>query len=115
MVSSSSVSAFPSKRESTTVRDSWLRFCESAIEDTVPDAPGVYGIADGQGDIIYVGQSDDLRRRLLQHVRRQSDQAICIFSNAPCDCVYRLVPGGDTARKAEEDALINEYDPPCNR
>jgi len=48
----------------------WARL----VRRDVPALPGVYGMVDGQGELIYVGESKSLRDRLLGHVSARSGQ-----------------------------------------
>ncbi len=75
-----------------------------------PTAPGVYGIS-GTVQMIYVGQSEDIQGRLLQHF---NDKSHCIWEYGPYAFHFEKVLGGEDARRKREDELIAEYDPPCN-
>jgi predicted GIY-YIG superfamily endonuclease len=44
----------------------WWVFADAIIESE-DDLPGVYELANAAGDVIYIGGSDDLRRRLKEH------------------------------------------------
>jgi excinuclease UvrABC nuclease subunit len=43
------------------------KFCRSQIE-TIPNVPGVYEILDSEFNTIYVGKSNHVRDRLLDHL-----------------------------------------------
>src|SRR5207253_9747466 len=51
-------------QRSSQLRSEVRRFC--------PRKPGVYGMLDRQGELIYVGKAKSLRGRLLSYFRRQS-------------------------------------------
>jgi|SRR6516162_934822 len=58
---------------------------------------------------IYVGQTDSLERRPLNHERKPCfDQ-----HGANCVCIY--VEREETIRRAIETDIRQAYDPPCNR
>src|ERR1700757_4014258 len=50
-------------------RSSQLR---SEVRRLCPKKPGVYGMLDRQGELIYIGKAKSLRGRLLSYFRRQS-------------------------------------------
>ncbi len=71
---------------------------------------GVYGLAQpiqaGRFRILYVGNSDNLRRRLLEHLNNPPIRGIAHF-------FVEAVPTA-LARYAREATLIREFDPPGN-
>ena len=77
-----------------------------------PDAPGVYLFRSGRGDVVYVGKSRSLRRRVLDHLhaRVEKDGSILAESSS-----VEFVP---TANEREalllEASLIKQYQPPYN-
>jgi len=71
----------------------------------------VYGLF--KGNVwIYFGESGDVRARLLDHLANETNA--CITRSAPTHFAYELVPG-ELARKARQNGLILEYNPPCNQ
>src|SRR5437899_12685101 len=42
------------------------------VRDHAPRLPGVYGMLDGRGTIVYVGKAKNLRARLLSYFRENS-------------------------------------------
>ncbi len=76
-----------------------------------PKAPGVYGVS-GAGEMIYVGQSEDIQDRLLQHFNDESHR---MWKYSPHTFHFEKVLGGEVARRKRKDELIAEYDPPCNK
>ena len=61
------------------------------------------------GDI-YAGQSNDIHRRLTEHLEAGST---CINRNA-LYFSYEVIRGGEHARRRREKELIDQYDPLCN-
>lgn len=86
-----------------------LNFTRASITASVPMSSGVYAIW-RQGEWIYVGESQDLYRRLLEHV--DGDNA-CITGRAPTMCGYELCPSDQ--RMQRQNALILELRPTCNQ
>lgn len=72
-----------------------------------PGQRGVYGLYHSNA-WVYVGQSDDIRRRLLEHLNGDNP---CITRNRPTHWVDWVT--NDTDRIEEE--LIRELKPVCNR
>lgn len=82
---------------------------EASINVAAPQASGVYGIYTDQA-WIYVGESNDLRRRLLEHVRGDNP---CITRAQATGFVFELSPSA--ARVARQNQLILELRPSCNQ
>lgn len=61
--------------------------------------------------MIYVGETDDLKRRMAEH---KSDTSHCMYRYGPALVQAEVITAGETARRQRESALIAEYDPPCN-
>ncbi len=76
------------------------------------EVPAVYGIMNAQRQWIYIGQTDDLKRRMAEHA---ADRTHLMHRYAPALVVADVVRGGDVARRQLETALIAEYAPPANR
>lgn len=84
----------------------WTR---AAIIAGVPHASGVYAI--WKPDTwIYVGETNDLQRRLLEHY--DGDNA-CITRQNPTACGYEIVAAA--SRVARQNILIRELRPVCNQ
>ena len=49
-------------------------FTEETVRDYDPPLPGVY-VIESSLHVICVGQSNNIRQRLLEHYKRRSDQA----------------------------------------
>ena len=72
--------------------------------------PAVYGISNDQKQVIYIGQTDDLKRRMAEH---RADKAHCMHRYGPA-LVQAEVIAEEATRLRREQALIAEYSPPCN-
>ena len=77
-----------------------------------PDAPGVYLFRSSQGDVVYVGKSRSLRRRVLDHLRARVEKDGTILAQSAS---VEFVP---TSSEREalllEASLIKQYQPPNN-
>ena len=72
---------------------------------------GVYGINSGYVPMIYVGQSQNIRMRLLSH---HGDTSHRMWRHNPTQFYYEIVVEGEDARRMRQEELIAEYDPPGN-
>lgn len=79
------------------------------IEASVPNVSGVYAIWKPNA-WIYIGETEDLRRRLLEHFDGDNR---CITQAAPTGCGFELVH--PNMRIARQNTLIIECRPICNQ
>lgn len=86
-----------------------LYYDKQTIIDHAENVPGIYGILKGTM-YIYIGESDNVRRRLLEHCNGTSDQAPIINAFSPDWCLYHETKDGRT-RKDFERALKEICDP----
>jgi excinuclease UvrABC nuclease subunit len=84
-------------------------FSNVSIRTHAPSAPGVYGVSNAR-QWIYIGETDDIRERLLEHLTETSTR------------IRRYIPTGFTFEvchshnKAERHRrLVAQYSPVCNR
>ena len=77
-----------------------------------PDAPGVYLFRSSHGDVVYVGKSRSLRRRVLDHLHARVEKDGTILAESSS---VEFVP---TVSEREalllESSLIKQYQPPYN-
>ena len=71
----------------------------------------VYGIMNDKKQMIYIGQTEDLKRRMDEHA---NDKAHCMHKYGPALVWVDVISGGELSRRARERALLAEYNPPCN-
>jgi len=81
----------------------------SSVRQNAPAASGVYGIFTPH-EWIYIGESQDIQARLLQHLN--GDNA-CISTSGATSFSFELVPAQQ--RAVRQSALVLEYQPACNR
>ena len=74
--------------------------------------PGVYGIMNSASQMIYIGETDDFKRRMAEH---QADTAHCMHRYAPALVRAETINGGEAVRRTRESVLIAEYHPTCNQ
>ena len=91
------------------LRQGGFIFTEASIRMSAPAASGVYVIYDAQGKYIYFGESNDVQRRLLEHL---NDAGTCIKRNGPANFAFEVVAAN--LRVSRQDALIRAYPTPCN-
>lgn len=81
-----------------------------SIRAHAPAASGVYGIANPR-EWIYIGETDNIQARLLEHLAEHSGTQI--QSQAPTGFAYELCDS--PARAGRQDRLVQQYEPVCNR
>ena len=85
-----------------------FNFDEASINASAPAGGGVYAIYNSSG-YIYFGESIDIQRRLLEHLR---EPGTCIKRQNPAFFAFEITMA--SLRVARQDALIRAYPTPCN-
>jgi predicted GIY-YIG superfamily endonuclease len=62
------------------------------------------------GTVLYIGRTDDLARRLSEHL---SDADQCMHQRGAVSAVAEVI-ATESERMRREAQLIAEYNPPCN-
>jgi GIY-YIG catalytic domain-containing protein len=75
-----------------------------------PFEGGVYAICAADGRYLYFGETNDVRRRLMEHL---DDTNGCVLRAGGVFFAYEIYPSYGT-RVARRDKLIAMYLPPCN-
>ena len=93
-------------------------YTEEKVKKNTTSAGGVYRLSYKRGDsyyVFYVGQTDDLQRRLLEHLAKaESDKCIKKYLQDH-SCYFRyLKESSESKRLKIEQDLIKEYKPKCN-
>jgi len=83
-------------------------FSASSINRYAPAAPGVYGLSNARG-WIFVGESDDIRSSLFQHMQEGESR---LGGEVPRGFSFELVAG--KGRTARQQYLIEELQPMFN-
>ena len=96
-----------------------LQLLESSIIDNLPQEAGVYRLsyksADGPYYVFYVGQADNIRERLTQHLNGINTNP-CVttyIKNLKCYFVYTLIAESNL-RKDIERTNYDHFKPKCN-
>jgi predicted GIY-YIG superfamily endonuclease len=93
------------------ITNRWWNFTEGMV-NLDHDQPGVYELGDAAGTVVYVGSSNQIRRRLLEHL---AEQGTCIKRNAT---LYRIeyTPYYVTRERQLYDEFVRAYgrQPRCN-
>jgi GIY-YIG catalytic domain-containing protein len=75
-----------------------------------PSEGGVYAICGVDGRYLYFGETNDVRRRLMEHLEEGPG---CVHRVGGVFFAYEIYPSYGT-RIARRDKLIATYLPPCN-
>lgn len=91
-----------------------LKAARAEIRQSVPALPGVYGMIDAEGQLIYVGKSKQLRSRLVSyfHSRSSPEKADRIVEHAS-KIVWQCMPD-EFAALLRELELIHRWRPRLN-
>jgi predicted GIY-YIG superfamily endonuclease len=90
----------------------WWTFSDSFVSYD-PDESAVYQFADDRGNIVYVGSTNQLQRRLKEHL--SEDAKSCIKKNAKKYRVdYRSDVANEARRLYDEFVRQNGSPPLCN-
>lgn len=92
---------------------------ESSIRGLGDNLPGAYRLSykadDGNYYVFYVGKSEDIKKRLLEHVSSE-EKNVCIknyLSTKKCFFRYAQITK-EHIRDAAERQMYKQYEPSCN-
>ena len=93
-------------------------YTEANVKKYAPASGGVYRLINKNGGkyyVFYVGQSNNLERRLLEHLS-PSELDACIKRHLrDYDCFFRFIEvSSSSERDRIEKEQIKEYSPSCN-
>jgi hypothetical protein len=91
-------------------------YIEIAVKSLAPPASGAYGIYSAYGcriEWIYIGEAQDIRERLLEHLGMKGPEDKCIAAHQPTGFTYEMVEA--VRRVGRQDELILELRPACNQ
>ena len=79
-----------------------------------PSKPGIYRIRSVAGEILYIGETCDLHRRIREHIRSGK---ISMARSAPSLVEYKVADGRSTSqsRRVHERQKIARHKPSLNR
>ena len=81
----------------------------------IPAKPGVYFFNDLRG-ILYLGETSDLRRRFLEHLKKEKNPKLSALSKNPWGKLTYSWIKKNNKREAEhfETKYLNMFEPICN-
>ena len=82
-----------------------------AFQSNWTEVAGVYGVLDESNTVIYIGQTDNLKRRHSEHCK---DVDHLMHKNKPTSLIFEFVKDSEM-RTRREGELIHEYNPRCNQ
>lgn len=92
-------------------------YTKDNVKKYAPTKGGVYRLInekDSKFYVFYVGQSNDLERRLLEHIS-DSEENKCIKKHLKdYTCHFRFAEVSSSERDKLEKEQIDEYKPDCN-
>lgn len=99
----------------------YYKYTEENVQKYAPTSGGVYKIGikqqkDGKLAVRYVGQANDLDRRLKEHLDLDNEQNDCLaerLSKYHAEFSFATV-GTQSDRDGAEKALYDHYKPACN-
>ena len=86
-------------------------FTALGVTLNAPSASGVYAICDDGGGYIYFGESNDIRRRLTEHL---NDRTHSMHRNGAASFAFDLV-ADNLERVIRQNELIRVHQPRCNQ
>lgn len=94
-------------------------FNEAEVKRVVPTLGGVYALwvnyKNGHWECYYIGQTDDLQRRLLEHLSSEEPNE-CIKENRKYKCGFHWAPiSTQDERSGAEKFLFDTLKPECNK
>ena len=87
-----------------------VKFFPGRDKNEPPAFPGEYRIRSHEGDITYVGETNNLKRRAGEHIRSGKIEADGSFEYKPADR-----RSTSNTRREHERVKIEQHDPPLNR
>jgi len=91
--------------------DQTFSFSALGIALSAPAASGVYALCNPQGGYLYFGESNDIQRRLSEHLNDPYD---CPNRNGAASFAYELWTT-EELRVARQNLLIAMYPTVCNQ
>lgn len=79
-----------------------------------PSSPGEYRIRDGEGRIVYIGETNDLNRRMWEHIRSGK---LPTGTGCRSTIEYKVASESSTSRsrRAHEQQKIAQHNPAWNK
>ena len=95
------------------------QYTEENVERNAPTSGGVYRLSCDEGNpkyrVFYVGQSDNLERRLKEHLNPSQPDECNKRHLRKYTCYFRFIEIASTVQRDRvEDEQIEKYRPECN-
>jgi excinuclease UvrABC nuclease subunit len=94
-------------------------YTEANVQKYAPVSGGVYRLINKNGDnyyVFYIGESDNLKRRLLEHLAPSEPNACIKRHLLVYNCFFRFLEVNSSQERSRiEQEQIKEYDPTCNK
>jgi DNA polymerase-3 subunit epsilon len=84
------------------------------VLDKIPEATGVYYFYNTKGDIIYIGKSNNIRKRVMNHFAEKNQSKALKMKNDVCDVTFE-VTGSELVALLLESDEIKKHKPRYNR
>src|SRR5438477_11714424 len=86
----------------------------AAYLKTLPDAPGVYRMMDGKGDVLYVGKAKSLKKRVSAYAKSGGhNERIARMIHETCEMLF-VSTASETEALLLESNLIKKLKPRYN-
>lgn len=82
--------------------------------DGLPNSTGVYLLKNDHGKTIYIGKSNNIKQRVLQHLKNNSSRRAIQLREAIADVEF-ILTGSELAALLLESELVKEHQPIYNR
>lgn len=99
--------------KSAPVKREWEQHPLRSVVDELPEKTGVYYFYNNEGDLVYVGKSNNIRSRVLTHLANFSTQKSVVMRDAVASIKYELT-GSELVALLLESAQIKKHQPIFN-
>jgi excinuclease UvrABC nuclease subunit len=93
------------------IGDPVYQFDAYSVALNAPAASGVYAICNQQSTYIYFGESNDIRRRLYEHL---ADRTHAMHTHGAASFAFDMIDG-EVPRILRQNELIRAHPTPCNQ
>lgn len=90
------------------LQETYFRYSHEGVISHAPRSPGIYALWN-KDFWIYIGESSDIRERLLQHL---GGDGVCIGRERPTTFGFELIEHGQE-RRTRQAALVRDLMPLC--
>jgi DNA polymerase-3 subunit epsilon len=87
---------------------------DQQLLDDLPERPGIYYFFNAKAEVLYIGKSINIRKRVRDHFRPATDHKKLTMGRSITDIQFQLT-GNDLAARLLEASEIKKFRPPLNR